>query len=150
MSTTSQLCTFHIGDMYLGVPVEHVQEVLRYHPLTRVPLAAPSVSGLINLRGQIVTAIDLRERFRLPKRPAGCEPMNVVIRSDDGVVSLLVDGIGDVREPSPDSFEPSPSTLREPARALVRGAYKLEDRLLLTLDVQAAVDVQQETLSHRS
>jgi len=150
MNTTSQFCTFNIGDMYLGIPVEHVQEVLRYHPLTRVPLAAPSVSGLINLRGQIVTAIDLRERFQLPKRAVECEPMNVVIRSDDGVVSLLVDGIGDVREPSPDSFEPPPSTLREPARSLVRGAYKLDDRLLLMLDVCTAVDVFQEPHSQRS
>ena len=89
-----------------------VQEVIRYQAMTRVPLAPTVVSGLINLRGQIVTAIDLRRRLGLAG-PAdeGLHPMNVVVRTDDGAVSLLVDEIGDVVEVTDDAFEPPPETL---------------------------------------
>ncbi len=140
MTQTKQYCTFHVADMFLGIAVEQVQEVLRFHPLTRVPLAAPSISGLINLRGQIVTAIDLRRRFELPPQDGDRPPMNVVIRADDGVVSLLVDAIDDVLEVSVDDFENPPTTLRGPAQTLVEGAYKLTDRLLLVLNSQEAVN----------
>ena len=145
MSTPKQFCTFHVGDMFLGIPVEHVQEVLRYHAMTRVPLAAASVSGLINLRGQIVTAIDLRSRIGLPARSADRQLMNVVIRADDGVVSLLVDSIGDVKEVHERDFEPPPSTLRGSARDLIRGAYKLDHQLLLVLDDSEVLNILDET-----
>ena len=94
-----------------GVDAQTVQEVIRYQEMTRVPKAPPSVSGLINLRGQIVTAIDLRTRLGLKPRAAGKLPMNVVVRSDDGAVSLLVDQIGDVIEVDADNFETPPDTL---------------------------------------
>jgi purine-binding chemotaxis protein CheW len=102
------------------------------------------VSGLINLRGQIVTAIDLRERLGLARRPAEKLPMNVVVRSDDGAVSMLVDEIGDVQEVDGDTFEPAPHTLRGEARKLIRGAYKLKDRLLLVLDTELAIHIPNE------
>jgi purine-binding chemotaxis protein CheW len=132
--TSRQLCTFHLDGLYLGVGVEQVQEVLRFQRLTRVPLASPVVNGLINLRGQIVTAIDLRKRLGLGPRPEGRLPMNVVLRGADGAISLLVDDIGDVVDVSEDLFERAPETLSGAARLLVRGAYKLHDRLLLELD----------------
>lgn len=141
MSNPRQFCTFCVGDMFLGIPVEHVQEVLRYHAMTRVPRAASSVSGLINLRGQIVTAIDLRRRLGLPPRDAARLPMNVVLRTSDGAVSLLVDAIGDVTEVGEDAFEPSPPTLSDALRKLVRGAYKLDRHLLLVLDDAEVLDV---------
>jgi purine-binding chemotaxis protein CheW len=141
MSGQTQYCTFFLDGLFFGVPVQQVQEVIRYQELTRVPLAAPEVSGLINLRGQIVTAIDLRRRLSLPPRPEGKKPMNVVVRSEEGAVSLLVDEIGDVQEVEPDLFEPPPPTLHGPARSLIRGAYKLADRLLLVLETQHAVQV---------
>ncbi len=134
IAASTQLCTFFLDGLYFGVEVEQVQEVIRYQELTRVPLASPVVSGLINLRGQIVTAVDLRRLLELPDRPADKRPMNVVVRGDEGVVSLLVDEIGDVAEVDADSFEPPPETLRGQARELILGAYKLEDRLLLMLD----------------
>ena len=124
-----------------GVDAQTVQEVIRYQEMTRVPKAPPSVSGLINLRGQIVTAIDLRTRLGLKPRAAGKLPMNVVVRSDDGAVSLLVDQIGDVIEVDADNFETPPDTLYGEARELVQGAYKLDGRLLLLLNCEQAVEL---------
>ncbi len=139
MSADRQFCTFHLGELYLGVDVLRVQEVIRPQPLTRVPLAHPVVRGLINLRGQIVTALDLRRRLALPDRPDDTPAMNVVLHTDDGAVSLLVDEIGEVLTVSDDLFEVPPETLRGEARELIRGAYKLPDRLLLVLDTDRAV-----------
>jgi len=131
-----QYCTFHLGDLFMGVDVRHVQEVLRYQKMTRVPLAAAVVEGLINLRGQIVTAIDLRRRIGLPDRPGGQLPMNVVVRDGDGIVSLLVDEIGDVLDVEEDEIQPAPSTLHGMARDMIHGVFKLEARLLLLLDIE--------------
>jgi purine-binding chemotaxis protein CheW len=145
MSTSTQYCTFHLDQLFFGVEVQKVQEVIRYQEMTRVPLASPVVQGLINLRGQIVTAIDLRRRLSLKPRPEGQLPMNVVVRTDEGPMSLLVDEIGDVLEMNADSFERPPETLKGVARELIRGAYKLKDRLLLTLDTERAVQLTPET-----
>jgi purine-binding chemotaxis protein CheW len=109
--------------------------------MTAVPLAPPEVAGLINLRGQIVTALDLRSRLGLPPRPDDKLPMNVVVRTPEGSLSLLVDEIGDVIEVGEDSFERPPATLTGPARLLVRGAHKLDDRLMLVLDIERTVAV---------
>ena len=119
-----------------------VQEVIRAQAMTRVPLAPMAVTGLINLRGQIVTAIDLRRRLGLADRPVGVEAMNVVVRTDDGAVSLLVDEIGDVLEVTADAFEPPPETLDPTARGLIRGVYKLADRLLLVLETEPTVGLE--------
>jgi len=142
--THHQFCTFYLDGLFFGVEVKKVQEVIRYQEMTRVPLASVVVQGLINLRGQIVPAIDLRRRLELSDRPAGQLPMNVVIRSDDGPVSLLVDEIGDVLEVEAEAFERPPETLRGVARDLIQGAFKLQDRLLLTLDTDAAVQLGSE------
>jgi purine-binding chemotaxis protein CheW len=139
VATERQYCTFFLNGHYFGIDVLEVQEVIRHLEMTRVPCAPPVVRGLINLRGQIVTAIDLRRRLAMPDGPAGEQSVNVVVSTDDGAVSLLVDEIGDVLQVSEKSFEPPPDTLRGPARSLIRGAYKLEDRLLLILDTKRAV-----------
>ena len=136
-----QYCTFRIDGLLYGVDVEHVQEIIRYQEMTRVPLAPPVVRGLINLRGQIVTAIDLRRRLELQDRQADQLPVNVVVHTDDGAVSLLVDEIGDVLEVPETAFERPPETLQGPARELIRGAYKLEDRLLLILEIEQTVNL---------
>jgi purine-binding chemotaxis protein CheW len=138
--TTVQYTTFVVGGHHFGVEVADVQEVIRYQPMTPVPLAPRTVGGLINLRGQVITAIDLRRRLELPDRPEDELPMNVVVRTDDGAVSLLVDSIGAVVHAPHDSFEPPPETLVGPTRSLIRGAYKLDGSLLLALDVTRAVD----------
>lgn len=143
MSATDvrQYCTFTLDGLHFGVEVMRVQEVIRYQAMTSVPLAPAVVRGLINLRGQIVTAIDLRRRLELPPLADGRRPMNIVVRAEDGAVSLLVDEIGDVVEVADDLFEPPPGTLRGALRSLIPGAYKLQDRLLLILDVDQAIAV---------
>ena len=138
-ATSGQLATFRLdGDLY-GVEVEHVQEVLRSQQLTRVPLAPSAVAGLINLRGQVVTAIELRERLGRPPRPEGTDAVVIVVRLHGEAVSLLVDSIADVVDVDAADFESPPDTLEGSARDLIRGAYKLDGKLLLALDVQKAV-----------
>lgn len=139
MSDAIPFCTFHAESLFLGVEVHEVQEVLRYQEVTAVPHAPDVVRGLINLRGQIVTTIDLRRRLDLPDLPHGWRPMNVVLSTDDGPVSLLVDEIGDVVEVDDTAFEAPPETLSGVARELIRGVYKLDGRLLLVLDTAATV-----------
>src|SRR5580698_4634311 len=141
MADVHQYCTFYLDGHYFGLDVLKVQEVIRYQEMTRVPLAPPMVRGLINLRGQIVTAIDLRRRLELSDRHDDQRPLNVVVHTDDGAVSLLVDEIGDVLEVPEKLFERPPETLQGTARELIRGAYKLPDRLLLILDTAKTVNV---------
>jgi purine-binding chemotaxis protein CheW len=109
--------------------------------MTPVPQAPEVIEGLINLRGQIVTAIDMRRRLRLPPRAVDRTPMNMVVRTDDGAVSLLVDEIGDVLDVDEATWEPVPENLDPAARDLIRGVYKLNGRLLLVLDTERTVDL---------
>jgi len=137
----AQFSTFFVADLFFGVDVLRVQEVLRFQPMTRVPQAPDVIEGLINLRGQIVTAIDMRRRLRLPPRAGGQTPMNMVVRTEDGAVSLLVDEIGDVLDVDSATWEKPPENLVPAARELIRGVYKLKDRLLLVLDAERTVDL---------
>jgi purine-binding chemotaxis protein CheW len=139
MPATSQLATFWLDGDLFGVEVEHVQEVLRSQSITRVPLAPSAVAGLINLRGQVVTAIELRERLGRRPRPEGEEAVVIVVRLHGEAVSLLVDSIADVVDVDLRDFEAPPDTLDGAARELIRGAYKLSGQLLLALDVNRAV-----------
>ena len=141
MGASQQFCTFFLDGHVFGTPVPKVQEVIQHQEMTRVPLSPDVVSGLINLRGQIVSAIDLRRRLGLPERPEGQLPMKVVVRTNDGAVSLLVDEIGDVLEMDRAAFERPPENLDPAARELIRGVYKLKDRLLLVLDAEKTVDL---------
>ncbi|MFK7768398.1 MAG: chemotaxis protein CheW [Mariniblastus sp.] len=140
-SSRESYCTFRLGSLNLGVEVSNVQEVLRYQPTTRVPLTSSVVHGLMNLRGQIVTALDLRSRLGLPKSESENPLMNVVIRSPDGPVSLLVDEIGDVVEVDQQRFEPPPETLQGAHREFIRGTMKMDDELLLLLDTASVLRV---------
>ncbi|MCA9472442.1 MAG: chemotaxis protein CheW [Nitrospirales bacterium] len=141
MSDAKQYCTFYLDGLFFGVDVLSVQEVIKFQDMTNVPLASKVVQGLINLRGQIVTAIDLRRRLELNERSPDQEPMNVVIRTDDGAVSLLVDEIGDVIEVTDDTLESPPNTVKGAARELICGVHKLEGCLLLILDTEKAITV---------
>lgn len=140
MANAQQFCTFYVDGQFFGVPVQQVQEVIRYQEMTRVPLVDRVIRGLINLRGQIVVAIDLRRRLNAPDRADNQLPMNVVVRTVDGVVSLLVDEIGDVLEVQEETFERPPETLRSVSRELVLGVHKLPNQLLLILDTEKAVN----------
>jgi purine-binding chemotaxis protein CheW len=136
---STQLATFRLDDSVYGVDVAVVQEVLRSQPRTRVPLAPPAIAGLINLRGQVLTAIELREQLGMAPRTAGVEPMVIVIRVSGDPVAILVDSIGAVVDVEDDQFETPPDTLTGIARELILGVYKLDDHLLLSLDVHKAI-----------
>lgn len=138
MAERSQFCTFYLDKLLFGVELKVVQEVIRSLEMTHVPLAPEVVGGLINLRGQIVTAVDLRRRLELEARAPETRPMNVVVRSEDGAVSLLVDEIGDVIEVEGATFEPPPETLRGKVRAMILGVHKLDSSLLHVLDTEKA------------
>lgn len=129
--------TFYVGDTYFGVDATDVQEVLRTQPMTAVPLSSPELSGLINLRGQIVVAIDLRERLGASDKGRGVDRLNVVVRTDEGPVALVIDEIGEVLEVSDEDLETPPETLSEPTRGLVTAVQKLDGKLMLVLDVAA-------------
>lgn len=139
MTTKHQFCTFYVGDLFLGINVQQVQEVIRYQEMTRVPLAPIAIQGLINLRGQIVTAIDMRCWLGLPSREAADLPMNVIVRDGNSAVSLLVDRIGDVIEVDDELFEQPPSTVKPTVRGLINGTYKLSGKLLMVLDAAHAL-----------
>jgi len=150
MARPLQYCTFYLDKLLFGVELTGVQEVIRSLDITQVPLAPNVVSGLINLRGQIVTAVDLRRRLELEPRPAEELPMNVVVRTEDGAVSLLVDQIGDVVEVEESTFEPPPETLRGSVRAVIMGVHKLDDRLMHVLDTQKACEITTEPETAKS
>ena len=141
MANIQQFCTFFLKGQFFGVPVQQVQEVIRYQEMTRVPLTPAVIRGLINLRGQIVMAVDLRRRFAMEDRPESQLPMNVVVRTEDGPVSFLVDEIGDVVEVDESSFEPAPEMLRAGIRSMILGVHKLNGRLMHVLDKEKACEM---------
>ena len=139
------LATFHLGEFLCAVPAADVQEVLMEQPRTPTPGAPDCIAGLINLRGQVVTTLDLRRRLGLGVRPDGATgrtpSTSVVVRWQNEVWSLDVDRIGDVIEVSQDLFEPPPDTLRGDMRDLITGAYKLDGQLLLMLDMHVLLTI---------
>ncbi len=141
METQKLYCTFYLDDLFLGIDVLKVQEILLYQETTPVPLAHPVISGLINLRGQVVTAMDLRLRLGLTERDPEQLPVNVIVQTKGDTVSLLVDEIGDVVEVEDSAFEPPPETIQGAIRELIDGAYKLDGQLLLVMDAEKTMDL---------
>jgi purine-binding chemotaxis protein CheW len=135
-----QFCTFRVGGELFGIQVERVQEVLNFQAMTPIPFST-ALRGLINLRGQIIVAIDLRTRLHMPERSAEEPPMNVVLRTDDGAVSLLVDSICDVVNVTDKTFEAVPVTMSASLKELISGVHKLDSELMLVLDAEHAIDV---------
>lgn len=141
MGNSQQFCTFYLANYLFGIELSKVQEVLQHLELTEVPLAPFTIRGLMNLRGQIVIAVDLRRSLELPEQPPGKAPMHVVVRTAEDAVSLLVDEIGDVVEVGDQSFVPPPETLRGPVRNMILGVHQLNDRLMHVLDIEAACQI---------
>ena len=133
-----QLATFTLAGAHYGIDMLRVQEALRGHARTTVPLSSPSVAGLINLRGQVVLTIDLRIQLGIEPLGAHLEPMMVVVQVDGEPISLLVDDIGDVIDVEGRRLDAPPATLPTAARELILGVYQLADSLLLELDVDRA------------
>jgi purine-binding chemotaxis protein CheW len=141
MTEGRQFCTFFVDGLRFGIDVQKVQEVVPYQEMTRVPLAPPTVRGLLNLRGQIVTGIDLRRRLELPDGPPGRLPMNVVLRGEDSPVSFLVDEIGEVIEVVATASARTPETVPARVRELIQEVYPLPEELLLVLDTARTLDL---------
>ncbi len=135
-----QFATFRVDGLLLGIDVLQVQEVLNYQPMTPVPLAPRMVQGLINLRGQIIIALDLRRALCLPPLHADALPMNVVLQSEDGAVSLLVDEIGDVLEVRQADYADVPENMPEEQKANLAGVYQLEQGLMLVLNTDRILE----------
>lgn len=129
-----QFTTFHIAGRLYGIDVLRVQEVTRALPIAEVPLAPRFVHGLINLRGQISTAISLRELFQISE-PAPEDQMNVVCRLNEVLISFLVDGVGDVLELEAKDFELAPETVPDGIRRFIEGVYKTPAALMSVVDV---------------
>jgi len=131
---SKQFSTFFIGDSLFGIDVMQVQEVTKTLPVTQIPLAPTFVKGLMNLRGQLATAIELRNLFELSE-PAPETSMNVVCRSEGVLLSFLVDKIGDVVELEDKNFESSPDTISDGVRKFMLGVYKTPGQLLSIIEV---------------
>jgi purine-binding chemotaxis protein CheW len=139
MDSERRFCTVFVGGLWFGIQNEGVREVLRQQAVTRVPLAPPEIAGLINMRGQIVTVIDLRLCLKMAPRSVDQAAMNLVLSSDGGAVGLLVDDVGEVVQAAEDRYETMPESLPAEARELVPGVYKLPDGLLHVLAIEAVV-----------
>jgi purine-binding chemotaxis protein CheW len=142
VSQRKQYCTFFLDNRVFGIDVLEIQEVIRFQEVTEVPLAPPVIRGLLNLRGSIVTTIDLRRRFGMAPLEGDTLPANVVSQTPTGLVSLLVDRIGDVVEVDEDNFELPPDTLRGEVQKLIEGVYKLPAGLLLILNVERVLEIE--------
>ncbi len=129
------LVTLTVADQICGVPVLAVRDILGEQPITRIPLAPPEIAGSLNLRGRIVTAIDLRRRLGLPPAPPGQKRMSVVADQGGELYALLVDQVSEVMSLKASMFERNPPTLERHWAAFSTGIYRLEGRLLVVLDV---------------
>jgi purine-binding chemotaxis protein CheW len=132
----NEFVTFLVADQLFGIPVLTVQEVLGPQRITRIPLAPAEVAGSLNLRGRIVTAIDIRHRLGMPARPADTEPMSVVVESRGDLYSLAVDAVGEVLRFETEAYEQNPGTLSPALREVSAGIYRLDGQLLIVLDVE--------------
>ncbi|MCZ6863234.1 MAG: chemotaxis protein CheW [Alphaproteobacteria bacterium] len=137
---TRQFVTLTVKGQLFGIPVLSVQDVLAKQTIANVPLAHPVVAGLINLRGRIVTAIDLRRRMGLEDRPDGADSMNVVVEHGKELYSLIIDTIGDVLTVPADKFERNLATLDPLWRSFSDGIYRLDQGLLVVLDIGRLLD----------
>jgi purine-binding chemotaxis protein CheW len=141
MACDQRYSTFYLNDICFGVPIENVQEFLEHQIVTRVPLAPPVLPGIINLRGQILTTIDLRVRLGLTSLDKQEDPMMMVVKTKEGPMNLLVEKIGGVVDVDSGLFEQPTETLKPGVRAVTTHVCKLEEQLLLVLDTEKLVQI---------
>ena len=134
--------TFVIAGQLFGIPVLKVQDVLAACEVTRIPLAPPEIAGALNLRGRIVTALDVRLRLGLPSATGVEERMSIVVEQSGELYSLMVDEVGEVLSLDPAGFQRNPPTLDARFREYSNGIFRLKERLLVVLDVDGLLDYE--------
>jgi len=139
-TSTAEFVTVMVDGQMFGIPVLSVQDVLGPQKITKIPLSPPEIAGVLNLRGRIVTAIDLRRRLRLGSRPEGERGMSVVVEHKGEPYSLIVDSVGEVMALPQSAFERNPPTLSARWREISGGIYRLDGNLLVVLEVDKALD----------
>ncbi len=139
---TEEFVTFTIAGQLFGIPVLQIQDVLSSYQITQVPLAPPESTGSLNLRGRVVTAIDVRLRLGLPPRPAEADSMSIVAENGGELYSLMVDTVGEVLALSQSEYERNLPTLDAKFRAFSDGIYRLDGQLLVVLDVNRMLDYE--------
>jgi purine-binding chemotaxis protein CheW len=146
LGATSEYVTFRLDDQWLGIPVLIVQEVLVAQRIARVPMAPPAIAGFLNLRGQIVTAVDLRTTLGLPERSADTEFMNVVVRHESELFAFMVDEVGDVVSVADEAVDPPLATLDSRWRAACTGIVRRERGLLVIASVHELLRLEQSAV----
>lgn len=142
-----QFLTFTLAGQLFGVPVLEVNDVIGAQKMTCAPLAPPAVAGVMNLRGRIVTAIDMRCCLKQEPREDEKNHMGIVVEREGELYSLMIDKVGDVLTLSKDTFETSPTTLDPEWRAVSNGIHKLEDEILVLIDIERLLEKAAETLA---
>jgi purine-binding chemotaxis protein CheW len=140
-SESREFVTLTIGGQWFGIPVLSVEDVLDHRDVARIPLADRMIAGYINLRGRIVTVIDMRKRLGLPPRADDQPGMNVVVERDGNLYSLLIDAVGEVMEVPSEMYEKNPATVDPLWRDFSEGIYRLENQLLIVLNVEKLLDM---------
>jgi len=138
--TVTEYVTVLIGDQLFGLPISRVQDVFMPDRLTKVPLAAPEIAGVLNLRGRIVTAIDMRRRLGLPPRTDGRPAMAVGTEFKDESYGLLIDSVGEVLKLADGTREPNPVNLDSHLARISGGVHRLEGQLMVILDVDRVLE----------
>lgn len=139
--------TFTTAGQLFGLPIERVQEVFRPSRITRVPLAGAQIAGVLNLRGRIVTAIDMRKRLELDARGEGEAPMAIGIESGNESFGLLVDVLGEVLKLADGEREPNPVNLDRKLSRVSAGVFRLDGQLMVVLDVDCVLDLAAEAVA---
>jgi len=138
----TEFVTFTIAGQMFGLPIGRVQDVFKPARITQVPLASAEIAGVLNLRGRIVTAIDMRQRLEVNKRENGDAPIAIGIEAKSESFGLLVDAVGEVLKLPDVDREPNPINLGGKLAALSDGVYRLEGQLLVVLDVDRVLDLR--------
>jgi purine-binding chemotaxis protein CheW len=143
----TEYVTVTIGGQLFGLPIGQVQDVFVPGRLTRVPLAPPEIAGVLNLRGRIVTAIDMRIRLGLPERDGREEPMAIGVDADGESYGLVIDSVGEVLKLDDGDRQPVPVNLDARLGRVAAGVHRLDDRLLVILDVWRLLDVKCDVIA---
>ena len=142
-----EFITTHIDDQLFGLPISNVQDVFMPEKLTRVPLASQEIAGVLNLRGRIVTAINLRARLGLPKRSDGKPPMAAGVEYRGESYGLLIDTVGEVLRLSQKDMEKNPVNLDPRMARMSAGVYRLDGQLMVVLDVDRVLEMTHDSMA---